>query len=54
VRVLAVDDVEDVTALEGDAQLVARDVEVVVGVVGEVSAVVVLKKTARHVDEMSL
>ena len=44
VRVLAVDDVQDVPALEGDSQLVARDVEIVVRVVVEVGAVVELEK----------
>ncbi len=41
VRVVLVDDMEDVPALEGDAQLVAGDVEVVIRHVGEVCAVVV-------------
>ena len=43
-RVLPVDDVQDVPALEGDSQLVARDVEIVVRVVVEVGAVVELEK----------
>ena len=42
-RVFPVDDVQDVTPLEGDAQLVARDVEIVIRMVREVSSVVVLK-----------
>ncbi len=41
--VLPVDDVQDVPALEGDAQLVAGDVQVVVRVVVEVGAVVELR-----------
>ena len=40
--VVLADDVEDVSPLEGDAELVARDVEVVVGVVVEVRAEVEL------------
>ena len=39
-RVVLVDDVEDVAALEGDAQLVAGDVEVVLWTVAEVGPVV--------------
>ena len=42
VLILPVDDVQDVSALERDAQLVARDVEIVVGVVVEVRAEVEL------------
>ena len=41
--ILPVDDVQDVAALERDPELVARDVEVVVRVVGEVSTIVILK-----------
>ena len=41
--VLPVDHVQDVPPLEGDPQLVTGDVEVVVGVVVEVGAVVELK-----------
>lgn len=41
-RVLPVDDVEDVAALKRDAQLVARDVEIVIRVVIEVGAIVKL------------
>jgi len=41
VRVVFVDDVEYVAPLEGDAQLVAGDVEVVIRHVGEVCAVVI-------------
>ena len=44
VEVLPVDDVEDVAALEADAELVAGDVEVVVGIVVEVRPVMELKK----------
>ena len=43
VRVFSVDDVEDVATLERDPQLVARNVEVVVRVVGKVSPVVILQ-----------
>ena len=43
VGILPVDDVQDVAALERDPELVARDVEVVVRVVGEVSTIVILK-----------
>ncbi len=42
--VLPVDDVQDVPALEGDAQLVAGDVQVVVRVVVEMGAVVELRE----------
>ena len=41
--VLLADHVQDVAPLEGDAQLVAGDVEVVVRGVGEVCSVVELK-----------
>ena len=41
--IFSVDDVEDVPTLEGDAQLVARDVQVVVRVVRKVGTVVVLQ-----------
>ena len=41
VRVVLVDDVEDIAALKGDAELVAGDVEVVFRRVGKVGAVVV-------------
>ena len=47
VLILPVDDVQDVSALERDAQLVARDVEVVVGVVVEVRAEVELGEGER-------
>ena len=43
VRVVLADDVEDVSPLEGDAKLVARDVEIVVRGVGEMCPVVKLK-----------
>ena len=43
-RVVLADHVEDVAPLEGDAQLVAGDVEVVVRGVGEVCSVVELKQ----------
>ena len=39
--IVLVDDVENVAPLEGDAQLVAGDVEVVIRHVGEVGSVVV-------------
>ena len=42
-RVVLADDVEDVSPLEGDAKLVARDVEIVVRGVGEMCPVVKLK-----------
>ena len=42
--VLLADHVQDVAPLEGDAQLVAGDVEVVVRGVGEVCSVVELKQ----------
>ena len=45
VWVLLADHVQDVAPLEGDAQLVAGDVEVVVRGVGEVGSVVKLKHT---------
>ena len=45
VRVVLVDNVEDVAALEGDAELVAGDVQVVLRRVGEVCAVVVHRLT---------
>ena len=41
--VLLADHVQDVAPLEGDAQLVAGDVEVIVRSVGEVGPVVELK-----------
>ena len=44
-RVVLADHVEDVAPLEGDAQLVAGNVEVVVRGVGEVGSVVKLKHT---------
>ena len=44
VRVLPVDDVEDVAPLEGDAQLVARDVQVVIRVVRKVGTEVKLEE----------
>ena len=44
VEVFPVDDVEDVAALEADPELVARDVEVVVGIVVEVRSVVELNE----------
>ena len=43
VLVLPVDDVQDVAPLERDAELVARNVEVVVGIVVEVRAEVQLE-----------
>ena len=43
--VVLADDVEDVATLEGDAELVAGDVEIVVRGVGEVCSVVELKYT---------
>ena len=43
VRVVLADHVQDVSALEGDAELVTGDVEIVVRSVGEVSPVVELK-----------
>ena len=45
VGVVLADDVEDVATLEGDAELVAGDVEIVVRGVGEVCSVVELKYT---------
>ena len=42
-RVVLADHVQDVSALEGDAELVTGDVEIVVRSVGEVSPVVELK-----------
>ena len=53
VLVLAVDDVQDVSALERDSQLVARDVEVVVGVVVEVRAEVELWEKERKKCDVS-
>ena len=44
-RILLADDVYYVPALEGDAELVAGDVEIVVRGVGEVCSVVELKYT---------
>ena len=41
VGIVLVDNVKDVPALEGDAELVTRDVQVVFGAVGEVGPVVV-------------
>ena len=41
-RVVPTDDMENVATLEADAQLVARDVQVVVRGVGEVGTVVIL------------
>ena len=43
VWVLLADHVQDVAPLEGDAQLVARDVQVVIRGVGEVGTVVILQ-----------
>ena len=43
VRVVLADHVENVPALEGDAELVTRDVEIIVRSVGEVCPVVELK-----------
>jgi hypothetical protein len=40
--VFPVNNMQDVTSLEGNAQLVARDVQVIIRVVREVSSVVVL------------
>ena len=53
VLVLPVDDVQDVSPLEGDAQLVARDVQVVVGVVVEVRAEVELAGRREKGEEQS-
>ena len=42
--VILADHVEDVSSLERDAELVTRDVEVVIGTVGEVGPVVELQR----------
>ncbi len=52
--VLPVDDVQDVPALEGDAQLVAGDVQVVVRVVVEVGAVVELREIFGKIEHFGV
>ena len=47
-RILPIDDVKDVATLEWDAQLVTRDVQVVIRVVWKVGPVMVLKMKQKN------
>ena len=50
--VILADHVEDVPSLERDAELMTRDVEVVIGTIGEVGPVVELQIRRRYHQEI--